>query len=198
MTNSAVSSTTITVSVTPDDNHIAPSDVTFNVSAVAYNPLASVTSSHLGYYVCTDGSYYSSSTAVPSGKTVAGMIAYVSSTGHGLILAKSDANNGNYANWSTIYSACSSYTPVITAGGSSLTWKLPSKTDWENMGATNTSWSTLSSRLSDLSSIGVSTVQLNIYWSSTADGSNYYYYNFFSSTWGSYSSNYYGRACAAF
>lgn len=200
VTGASAGSATLTVTVGDGENYTFEGSHTCSLTVTASNPLASVTTDHLGYYVCTDGSYYSPSTAVPSGKTVAGMIAYVSSTGHGLILAKSDANSGTAAYWSTINSACSSYSPKITAGGTALTWHLPSRTEWINMGATAGSWSALSSRLSALSSRGISTVQSYYYWSS-ANGSKYYYlYDFNDSGWGSYYPDYdcYGRACAAF
>ena len=172
---------------------------------VKANPLKTVTEEHLGYYVCTDGYYYSPDFEVPLGKTVAGFIAYVSGKGHGLILAMSDANSGSSADWSTINSACSSYTPTITSGCVTLTWRLPSMTDWENMGATSGSWKTLSSRLSALSS-KVQSIQSNSslnssYWSCTTTSNGFpYVYNFYGKTWnaiGSYQ-NKYGRACAEF
>ena len=169
---------------------------------VKASPLKTVTEEHLGYYVCTDGYYYSPDSEVPSGKTVAGFIAYVSGKGHGLILAMSDANSGSSADWSTINSACSSYTPTITSGCVTLKWKLPSRTDWENMGATSGSWEKLSSRLSALSNTIQSNSYMNgSYWSSTTTSNGFpYAYNFNGKAWnaiGSYQSKY-GRACAEF
>ena len=66
-TNSAFSNTTVTVSVTPDANHTAPSNVTFNVSATeaptdlsmvdcAGNARASMTTAN-SYMVHTAGKY---------------------------------------------------------------------------------------------------------------------------------------------
>jgi hypothetical protein len=211
--NNGVSTITITgveagsadCTVSASSNNFIYVQVTIPITVKA-SPLKTVTEEHLGYYVCTDGYYYSPDSEVPSGKTVAGFIAYVSGKGHGLILAKSDANSGSSADWSTINSACSSYTPSITSGCVTLTWRLPSRTDWENMGATSGNWKTLSSRLSALSSRGVSTVQSNSYmnssyWSSTTTSNGFpYVYNFNAKNWnsiGSYQSKY-GRACAEF
>ena len=125
---------TCTITATVTDNYTYAT-TTASYTLTVTPPLASVTSAHVGYYVCTDGTYYSHSTAVPSGKTVAGMIAYVSSKGHGLIIAKTDAYNGDSGDYSTMENACRNYTPTITAGGTTLSWKLPSKTEFENMGA---------------------------------------------------------------
>lgn len=136
--------------------------------------LSKITNSHLGYYVCSDGSCYSPSTSVPSGKTVAGMIAYVSGAGHGLIIAKSDAYGSNVG-IANMNSYCGIYTPTISYGNTTLTWVLPSKSQWQNMIDQN-----VDSRLASLSSAGVSALVASAYWTSTPHGNGYndaYYFS---------------------
>ena len=106
--NSAFTNTQITVSVTPDDNHTAPSNVTFNVSA-ATQPASSATSSDVGKVIGADGKIYDNATAATNaGTTARAKIVYVGSDNgesapynHGLALALSDANGGSTCKWKT-------------------------------------------------------------------------------------------------
>lgn len=131
-TNSAFTNTQITVSVTPDGNHTAPSNVTFNVSAAAYDTgiaLSSVTNSHVGYVIGNNSKIYVNATAATNaGTTARAIIAYVGSAGSvdassatykGLAIAMNDANSGSTCNWysansGTCVSQSSAIATVIT------------------------------------------------------------------------------------
>lgn len=108
-TDSAFTNTQITVSVTPDGNHTAPSNVTFNVSAAAYyKPASSATSSDKGKLICTDGHIHAYGADAACTKARVAKIVYVGSDNgesapynHGLALALSDANGGVDCKWKT-------------------------------------------------------------------------------------------------
>ncbi len=74
---------TITVSLTPDANHTAPTDETFTVSATAYyDPgvaFDNVTSSHKGYYIAKNGKAYSTMDLANQYSTAVGYICYAGS-----------------------------------------------------------------------------------------------------------------------
>lgn len=119
--------------------------------------------SDIGKVICTDGSIYAKVSDVPTGKTAAAMIAYIDMENkNGLALALSDEGS---MPWSDAITACEGKSAV--AGG---TWVLPSKEQWEAMGAVN---STSAKALRDgFSSVGGTNMQSGAYWSSTANDAN--------------------------
>ncbi len=119
--------------------------------------------SDIGKVICTDGSIYAKVSDVPTGKTAAAMIAYIDMENkNGLALALS--NEGSMK-WSDAITACEGKSAV--AGG---TWVLPSKEQWEAMGAVN---STSAKALRDgFNSVGGTNMESGAYWSSTANDAN--------------------------
>ena len=91
--------------------------------------LSAVTTADIKKIVTTDGYVYASTLDVPTGKTAAAKIAYVSSTGHGLALALADESSSADKTWIDAKTACSGHTPAVSGG----TWSLPTKDQWTNM-----------------------------------------------------------------
>ena len=115
----------ITLGGTNVDNYILAADGNQTSSVASIKPFLYVTADSIGYYVCSDRSYFSPSTAVPTGKTVVGMIAYVNDgITSGYIISKSDINPVKHANISF-----SSYTAITGLDA----WATPSDEIWENM-----------------------------------------------------------------
>ena len=115
--------------VKADDTHVdsdiaGPVQVTIQSAAIA---LSAVTTADIKKIVTTDGYVYASTSDVPTGKTAAAKIAYVSSTGHGLALALADESG--FMQWLGAKTACSGHTPTVTG----RTWSLPTKDQWANM-----------------------------------------------------------------
>ena len=90
--------------------------------------LTSATTDDVGKLVATDGSLFATADEVTAaGKTAAAMVAYVSSTGHGLAIALS--NEDSYPRYSNAGSTAAAHQPVVTGHA----WSLPTKEDWQNM-----------------------------------------------------------------
>ena len=98
-------------------------EVTIQSAVIA---LSAVTTADIKKIVTTDGYVYASTGDVPTGKTAAAKIAYVSSTGHGLALALADESGMTNA---TAQTTCAAHTPTVAGG----TWKLATKDEWTNM-----------------------------------------------------------------
>ena len=114
--------------VKADDTHV-DSDIAGSVSVTIQSAaiaLSAVTTADINKIVTTDGYVYASTGDVPTGKTAAAKIAYVSSTGHGLALALADESGMDYA---TAQTTCAEHTPTVTGG----TWKLATQDEWTNM-----------------------------------------------------------------
>ena len=202
-TNSAFTNTRITVSVTPDVNHTAPGNVTFNVSAVAYaKPASSATSSDKGKLIGRDGKIYADvAAATAAGTTAVAKIIYIGTTGHdtyshGLALALTD--EGQMA-WQAAIDACSAKntsTPVTDA-----TWLLASQDQWDYM--LNGAGGTTSLRDGFSGITGASNLVSGFYWSSTEiDASTAWRYWFYEGNWNDAVTKdhalTYVRACLAF
>ena len=90
--------------------------------------LSEVTTSHIGWVVGQNRMVFANAQAASSaGTTAAAMIAYVSETGKGLAIALNDENDE--MNLTAAQTAASGKTPAIEG----CTWKLPLKTEWDNM-----------------------------------------------------------------
>ena len=185
-----------------------------NYDVVPYSTTASIiaflnlSESKVGYYVCSDKSYFSPSTSLPSGKTVVGMIAYVGTNGAGAagstyettpgtgyIIAKSDIAEGTF---DAVSADCSSYNPMGEGGvnPSWLTWGMPSKAEWQAMGSDTDLYSKLQAV-----SMTLSTDEW--YWSTTtANGGKHQCVEFtgdpVKGIWQNYKKEHIGRAFASF
>ena len=124
------------------------------------------TASDLGKVLCTDGSIYENvSAATTAGKTAVAMIAYIDMENkNGLALALSDEGS---MTWSEANSACAGKSAV--AGG---TWVLPSKEQWEAMGAKESNSTSATALRDGFSSVGGTNMQSGAYWSSTENSTN--------------------------
>jgi len=121
--------------------------------------------SDIGKVICTDGSIYAKVSDVPTGKTAAAMIAYIDTENNkGLALALSDEGS---MTWSEANSACAGKSAV--AGG---TWVLPSKEQWEAMGAKESNSTSAIALRDGFSSVGGTNMQSGAYWSSTENSTN--------------------------
>ena len=125
--------------------------------------LSAVTADYLGSVVTTDGNVYATvDDATAASKTAAAVIAYVSSTGHGLAIALADVSSKESA--MTLISKIKSnniHTPAV----SGQTWKLPKEDEWKQMfsanGGNNSSYSGLNTAITNA---GGSELQEGIYW----------------------------------
>ena len=122
----AAGKATIKAEATDGSGKFAEQEITVTIQP-AVIALSAVTTADINKIVTTDGYVYASEGDVPTGKTAAAKIAYVSSTGHGLALAP--AEEMGYKNWSDAKTACSGHTPAVSGG----TWSLPTKDQWNNM-----------------------------------------------------------------
>ena len=121
--------------------------------------------SDIGKVICTDGSIYAKVSDVPTGKTAAAMIAYIDTENNkGLALALSDEGS---MTWSDAKTACEGKSAV--AGG---TWVLPSKEQWEAMGAKESNSTSAKALRDGFSSVGGTNMQSGAYWSSTENSTN--------------------------
>ena len=154
--------------------------------------------SDIGKVICTDGSIYAKVSDVPTGKTAAAMIVYIDMENkNGLALALSDEGS---MTWSDAITACEGKSAV--AGG---TWVLPSKEQWEKMGALESGVATATALCDGFSSVGGTNMQSAAYWSSTANSTNankaYRYYfttGFYWENNVNKTENNYVRACLTF
>jgi len=136
----------------------------YNISRNVYPvALSAVTADYLGSVVTTDGNVYATvDDATAASKTAAAVIAYVSSTGHGLAIALADESSK--ASAMTLISKINSnniHTPAV----SGQTWKLPKEDEWKQMfsanGGNNSSYSGLNTAITNA---GGSALQESIYW----------------------------------
>ena len=158
----------------------------------AAKPLANATTEDLGKVVCAAGHLHDAKTAVPSRCTAVGILGKVTTTGHGLILALSDATSQT---WNTINGwASASYAgttlkvlPDAAALGTNLTsyttlgettvsnWAVAQKSDYEtiftNLGSTrNSGGMTYDNNVNAYITTGVGgTAMSGTYWSATQD-----------------------------
>ena len=124
--------------------------------------LNEVTSDYIGSVVTTDGTVYATvADASAASKTAAGMIAYVSGIGQGLVIALAD--EAGMMNWNTAITTAAAHTPAVTGG----TWRLPSKEDWENMFRANGN--------NEGSYTGLNTAITNAGGEALQDGGNWYW-----------------------
>ena len=162
--------------------------------------LSEVTSDYLGSVVTTDGTVYATvADASAASKTAAGMIAYVSGIGQGLVIALAD--EAGMMNWNTAITTAAAHTPAVTG----YSWKLPTKEEWNLMfsanGGSEGSYTGLNTALAAAGGDG-SKLQDDIYWSSTPyDETNAWYVHLYEGThWNMLGKGINGqvRACLAF
>lgn len=122
----AAGKATIKAEATDGSGKFAEQEITVTIPS-AVIALSAVTTADINKIVTTDGYVYASPGDVPTGKTAAAKIAYVSSTGHGLALALADESG--FMQWLGAKNACSGHTPAVSGG----TWSLPTKDQWNNM-----------------------------------------------------------------
>ena len=122
----AAGKATIKAEATDGSGKFAEQEITVTIPS-AVIALSAVTTADINKIVTTDGYVYASTSDVPTGKTAAAKIAYVSSTGHGLALALADESG--FMQWLGAKNACSGHTPAVSGG----TWSLPTKDQWNNM-----------------------------------------------------------------
>ena len=122
----AAGKATIKAEATDGSGKFAEQEITVTIQP-AVIALSAVTTADINKIVTTDGYVYASPGDVPTGKTAAAKIAYVSSTGHGLALALADESG--FMQWLGAKNACSGHTPAVSGG----TWSLPTKDQWNNM-----------------------------------------------------------------
>lgn len=101
----------------------------YNVKPAQSLTLASVTGSHLGWLVGSDGKAYEQTKGyLPIGVTAVAMIAYKSET-----VGESLAIQLNASPASMSWSDACNYSSYPSITGNPGTWRLPSKADWQNM-----------------------------------------------------------------
>jgi hypothetical protein len=94
--------------------------------------LNEVTSDYLGSVVTTDGTVYATvDDASAASKTAAGMIAYVSGIGQGLVIALAD--EAGEMNWNTAITTAAAHKPAVTG----YSWRLPNLDEWKQMFSAN-------------------------------------------------------------
>ena len=141
---------------------------TVSVKMSLVKTLANATTDDIGKIVGADRKIYNSTSETTS---PAGMIAYISSTGHGLAIACADQSATQTFNGGTL-----AVKPADVEGG---TWKMPTREDWEHIftgcGCTQSNYwniSKLKNKLEDCSAVALSNAY---YWTGTPNG-NYYGY----------------------
>jgi len=173
-------------------------------------PLANATTEDLGKVVCAAGHLHDAKTAVPRSCTAVGILGKVTTTGHGLILALSDATSQT---WNTIngWTSVTTYAsttlkqlPDDTARGSNLTsystlgsttvsnWCVAQKSDYEaiftNLGSTtgDSDGTTYDGKVNAYITTGVGgTAITDVYWSATFRQGNICW-SFDYISWGNY------------
>ena len=173
-------------------------------------PLANATAEDLGKVVCAAGHLHDAKTAVPRSCTAVGILGKVTTTGHGLILALSDATSQT---WNTIngWTSVTTYAsttlkqlPDDTARGSNLTsystlgsttvsnWCVAQKSDYEaiftNLGSTtgDSDGTTYDGNVNAYITTGVGgTAITDVYWSATFRQGNICW-SFDYISWGNY------------
>ena len=150
---------TITVSLQPDDNHTAPSNVTFSVTADPPDTGVPLSSASLGMVVGSNGKAYSTTAPMPTGVSKAGVVVYKNGS-HGFAVAWTDGLGSGYPRsyqWSWRNGACMSVTQV-----SGYTWFVGTKDDYSRVVV-----SRLSTVNSYLSAAGAHTIS-GYHWTSTS------------------------------
>jgi hypothetical protein len=153
----AAGKATIKAEATDGSGKFAEQEITVTIPS-AVIALSAVTTADINKIVTTDGYVYASPGDVPTGKTAAAKIAYVSSTGHGLALALADESG--FMQWLGAKNACSGHTPAVSGG----TWSLPTKDQWTNMMTTAGGYNGL------CLNFGLEWGDNAYYWSITEDG----------------------------
>ena len=178
--------------------------------AVSYTLISEATTSDYGKVVCAAGHLHDAKTAVPRRCTTVGILGKVTTTGHGLILALSDATSQT---WNTIngWTSVTTYAsttlkqlPDDTARGSNLTsystlgsttvsnWCVAQKSDYEaiftNLGSTtgDSDGTTYDGNVNAYITTGVGgTAITDVYWSATFRQGNICW-SFDYISWGNY------------
>ena len=177
---------------------------TTDAAPAAYTMAANATAGDVGKLICTDGHIHTYNADAACTKSRVAMIAYVGiETGvagytHGLALALTDEGNNN---WNNAKTACTNKNTSATV--KSASWMLPSRTQWETMGATNSTYTTLRN---GFTSVGGSNLvsYYYYYWSSTEHEDDPIYAWYFDFNLGSWVADYKDlehllvRACLAF
>ena len=151
---------------------------TVSVKMSLVKTLANATVDDIGKVVDINGKIINSTTGA------AAMIAYISSKGHGLAIALTDDASDSFTDAGKKAAA---HTPKVALG----TWKMPSRTDWENMftacGVTNDgetsagNWTNKGFR-DKLKACGADILTDNTYWTGTDLGNGSAYVAIFSGT----------------
>ncbi len=172
--------------------------------AAAYTMAANAVAGDVGKLICTDGHIHTYNADAACTKNRVAKIIYVgSSTGdatynHGLALALTDEGSSGMT-WEAAKTACTNKNTSATV--ESASWMLPSKTQWETMVATSSSFTTLRD---GFTSVGGSNLESYYYWSSTEDKydpDGVYVFFFHGGHWVGGSKNFNDplvRACLAF
>jgi len=156
--------------------------------------LAEATADDIGKVVCSNAHVHEKVSDVTCGGVASGMIAYISSKGHGLVIALTGCDNTGAESrtvivWSSANTGCNSYSRARPTSYDGISaWRLPSQTDWNNMLGANgclnfNNLKTMKGRQS--STCGASVFRDDAsYWSSTKYGSTTaYYFLTTSGTW---------------
>ena len=175
---------------------------------VTYTLLSAATTADCGKVVCAAGHLHDAKTAVPDGCTAVGILGKVTTTGHGLILALSDATSQA---WNTIdgwtsasYAGTTLKVLPDDARGSNLTsyttlgettvsdWAVAQKSDYEaiftNLGSTtgDSDGTTYDGNVNAYITTGVGgTAITDVYWSATFF-QGYMSWSFDYISWGNY------------
>ena len=144
---------------------ISTSPYTYDPNAPVYTMAANATAGDVGKLICTDGHIHAYNADAACTKSRVAKIIYVgSSTGdatynHGLALALADEGK---MDWNNAKTACTNKNTSATV--KSASWMLPSRTQWETMGATGSTYTTLRN---GFTSVGGSNLDSDYYWSSS-------------------------------
>ncbi len=181
----AAGKATIKAEATDGSGKFAEQEITVTIPSAVIT-LSTVTTADINKIVTTDGYVYASEGDVPTGKTAAAKIAYVSSTGHGLALALADESSSADKTWIDAKTACSGHTPTVSGG----TWSLPTKDEWDNMiTAAGSYWNFVQN-------FNLVYGMNPYYWSSTEASFNAYYLTTATGNWATISKEYNLRARA--
>ena len=178
--------------------------------AVSYTLISEATTSDYGKVVCAAGHLHDAKTAVPRSCTAVGILGKVTTTGHGLILALSDATSqiwNTINGWTSVTTYASTtlkQLPDDTARGSNLTsystlgsttvsnWCVAQKSDYEaiftNLGSTtgDSDGTTYDGNVNAYITTGVGgTAITDVYWSATYRQGNICW-SFDYISWGNY------------
>ena len=157
--------------------------------------LSEATADDIGKVVCSNAHVHEKVSDVTCGGVASGMIAYISSKGHGIAIALTDikdtsGNKGEASlNLTNANTGASNYVVARPTSYSGVSvWRIPATTDISNMvgadGCLNyTNLRDMKGRQSSACG-GVALSPLD-YWTNTQTGSKYYYYRFSAGTWGS-------------